>query len=161
MNSIPHPEWDKTEQALNRSMRKEIDLMREILSNMMQEEISLLNQDKSSWEDLMQGRFYLIEQVKVFRQDRINATNKLLILSDETTFEKILAEEDEIACEIVFLLDQLITLSEKINSQNLRNQTVSKNDEHFIAIPYSISYPPHPYAVPTPKGRKLFLMTIP
>lgn len=161
MNPINHPDWNKTEEDLNRSMRKEIDLMREILSNMMQEEVSLLSQNKTSWEDLMQSRFYLIEQIKVFRQDRINATNKLLTLSDETTFEKILSDEEEITCEVVFLLDQLITLSEKINSQNIRNQMLSKNDQHFIAIPYSISYPPHPYAFPTPKGRKLFLMTIP
>ena len=161
MNPIHHPDWAETENALKKSMEKEIDLMREILSNMMQEEVSLQGQDKPSWEALMQTRFQLIEQVKAFRQDRMNATSKLLTLSDEKTFEKILLGDEDIACEVVFLLDQLIALSEKINTQNIRNQKLSENSQHFIAIPYSIGYPPHLCTFPTEKGRKHFLMTIP
>ena len=113
MNPINHPDWAQTEENLKKSMEKEIDLMREILSNMRQEEVTLLDQDKTSWEALMQSRFLLIEQVKVFRQDRMNATHKLLTISDEKTFEKILSDSEEIACDVVFLLDQLIALSEK------------------------------------------------
>ena len=154
MDSLNHPDWVPTEEALKKSMEKEIDLMREILSNMLLEEMALTGQDKSSWECLMQNRFYLIEQIKGFRQDRINATQKLLSLSDEKTFEKILSDGEEISCEIVYLLDQLIALSEKINFHNKRNQNLSNSPQHFIAIPYSIDYP----AV---KGRKNFLMTIP
>jgi hypothetical protein len=161
MDSINHPEWVKAEESLKSSMTKEIDLMREILSNMIQEEHSLLNQNKSHWEGLMQGRFQLIEQVKIFRQDRLNATNKLISLSDEKTFEKILSDGEDIACDVIFLLDQLISLSEKINTQNSRNQVLSKESQHFIAIPLSISYPHQAYALPKAQGRKKFLMTIP
>lgn len=160
MNPIHHPDWAETEATLKKSMEKEIDLMREILSNMMQEEVSLQGRDKPSWEALMQTRFQLIEQVKLFRQDRMKATSKLLTLSDEKTFEKILLGDEEIACEVVFLLDQLIALSEKINTQNIRNQKLSENSQHFIAIPYSIGYPAHLCTFPAEKGRKQFLMTI-
>ncbi len=161
MDPTTHPDWAKTENALKKAMEKEIDLMREILSNMMQEETSLLNQNKPLWEELMQSRFHLIEQVKIFRQDRMRATNKLLALSDEKTFEKILSDGEEIACDVVFLLDKLISLSEKINTQNTRNQTLSKESQHFIAIPFSISYPHQGCVLPTAQGRKKFLMTIP
>jgi len=161
MDPINHPDWTKAEESLKQSMEKEIKLMREILSNMIQEELSLHNQNKPLWEELMQSRFHLIEQVKIFRQDRMDATSKLLSLSDEKTFEKILSDGEEIACEVVFLLDQLISLSEKINTQNTRTQTLSNESQHFIAIPLSISYPHQGCALPTAQGRKKFLMTIP
>lgn len=161
MNSTNHPDWAHTEEALKRSMGKEIDLMREILSNMLLEENSLVEQDKSSWVGLMQNRFYLIEQVKVFRQDRMNATQKLLSLSDEKTFETLLLDGKDISCEIVCLLDQLIALSEKINFQNRRNESLSNGPQHFIAIPHFHGHPHHLQAFPAVKSRKNFLMTIP
>ena len=144
MDSMHHPIWVQTQEDLKQSMNKEIDLMREILFNMYQEEILLLQQDKESWKKLMQSRFYLIESIKVFRDDRTQIAQKLVKLSDE----------EFISCEIALLLDQLMALSQKINSQNVRNQMLLENPEQCIA-------PSHLQLLPKTTSKKKFLMTLP
>ena len=161
MTHSQNPSWVQAQEDLKGSMQKEISTMREILSNILQEEVALLDHDKDSWGQLMQSRFHMIEQVKIVRKGRMDATQKLLSLSDEKIFNKILSENEEEACEISFLLDQLIALSDKINHQNIRNQSLLENSEHFLAIPHRMDYPPHLYMIPIVKSRKNFLMTIP
>ena len=161
MMPSPNPDWFQAQEDLKESMQEEITTMRDILSNILQEEIALLNHNKTSWKDLMQSRFYMIEKVKFVRKNRMDATQKLIALSNEKVLNKILAGDEEEECEITFLLDQLIALSEKINSQNTRNQFLLENSEHFLAIPHHINYPPHLYMIPSGKSRKNFLMTIP
>lgn len=161
MDCMHHPYWAKAREELERSMGNEIGAMREILSNMLQEEMSLLAKDRASWEQLMESRFHLIQQIKAFRDDRAKSAQKLASLSDEKTFENLLSKEEGISCEISLLLDQLMALSQKINLQHLRNQSLLENPQHFIAIPSSVSYPPQGQGLPSPKGKKQFLMTIP
>lgn len=150
------PDFLEAQEELKKSMQNEVTIMREILSNLLQEEVSLIQHDKTFWVYLMQNRFFMIEQVREFRVNRINATEKLIALSEEKTLEKISWSEKETICEIPLLLDQLITLSEKINTQNIRNQILSESTQHLVAIPNYISYP----KPETSKVRKTFLMTM-
>jgi hypothetical protein len=160
MTHSQNSDWAKAQETLKESMQREISMMRDILSNILQEENALLGVDKSSWDYLMQIRFQLVEKVKLVRKDRMEATQKLIDLSGKQALQKILDGNEE-SCEISFLLDQLIALSEKINHQNSRNQWLLENSEHFIAISKSLNYPSHLYRVPTVKGKKSFLTTIP
>lgn len=155
-----NPDWFQAKENLKKSMQEEISTMREILSNILQEEVALLDHNKTCWKDLMQSRFYMVEKVKFVRKDRIEATQKLISLSDEKTFNNVIMDSEE-GCEISFLLDQLIALSDKINYQNIRNQVLLENVEHFLAIPNHINYPPHLHTSCLGKSRKNFLMTIP
>ncbi|MBX9924508.1 MAG: hypothetical protein K2Y01_10395 [Rhabdochlamydiaceae bacterium] len=134
-------------QKVQTSLENEVDLLREVLSNMIQEESSLLNCDKSAWQELMQTRFQLMQQLKIFRQ---------------TSQEHLFAVSSlEMPCNISLLLDQLLALFGKISFQQIRNHMLIENSQHFIAIPHALDYPPPLKIVTLNKEKKRFLMTIP
>jgi hypothetical protein len=129
------------------SLENEVDLLREILSNMVQEESTLLSCNKAAWQELMQNRFHLLQQLKILRhksQQNISTLKNL-----------------EIPCNIALLLDQLLALFGKINFQQIRNHMLIENSQHFIAIPHALDYPPPVQIAPLSKGKKRLLMTIP
>lgn len=133
-------------QKVQTSLEKEVDLLREVLSNMIQEESSLLSGNKAAWQELMQNRFHLMQQLKVFRN---------------TSQEHLVGLKNfELPCNITLLLDQLIALFNKINYQHTRNHMLAENFQHFIAIPHALDYPPLQIA-PLNKEKKRVLMTIP
>jgi hypothetical protein len=129
------------------SLENEVDLLREILSNMIQEESSLLSCNKAAWQELMQNRFQLMQQLKAFRK-----TSQQHLISLEAL---------EIPCNISLLLDQLLALFGKISFQQIRNHMLIENFQHFIAIPQALDYPPPLQIVTLNKEKKRFLMTIP
>ncbi len=134
----------QAKEDLKDSMQKEVRLMREVLSNLFQEEASLLGRDQNSWNTLMQDRLSMIEKLKYFRSDRESAIHKLTELSPKNEkslpiFEFLLSNDDDI-CEIALLLDQLIALTDKINEQNTRNQNLSTQIEHLVAFTNTLSY---------------------
>lgn len=139
-----HMERFKAKEELKDSMQKEIRLMREVLSNLFQEETSLLEHNQNSWNYLMQDRFSMTEKLKCFRCDRELAIEKLKSLSpiNEKSlpiFEFLLSNDEDI-CEITLLLDQLIALTDKINEQNARNQNLSLQMQHLIAFTNTLTY---------------------
>ncbi len=161
MDFLHQPTWQTIEEELKQSMSKEIDLMREILSNMVAEENALLTQNKSFWESLLERRFHLIEEVKRPRENRFFLAKQLASLSDEKNFENFLCTKVETSCEIPFLLDQLIALFQKINTQQIRNQSLLDNPHYCIAIASRMSYLPPIQGFSSGKDRKQFLTTIP
>ena len=129
---------------LKDSMQKEVKLMREVLSNLFQEETSLFQHNQNSWNYLMQDRFSMIEKLKCFRSEREAAIDKLTELSPKNEkklpiFEFLLSNDDDI-CEIALLLDQLVALTDKINEQNTRNQNLSTQIQHLVAFTNTLSY---------------------
>lgn len=139
-----HPAWNESHETLRNSLQKEIHLMREILANMHEEELSLLLNDKGSWNQVMQNRFNLIERLSVLRQDRILATQKVESLAKSLTntplplpLEKILPMDDVTSCEILSLRDQLFALIERMNKQNGRNDYLFYHVEHSSQYPGS------------------------
>jgi len=107
-------------------LRKEIDMMREILGNMLQEEISLLQHDKEGWTKLMMHRAELYGKLCEARDKRLEATRQAFPQEKELPFEKLLAIGDANSCDILVLRDQMIALIEKLNTQSSRNELLSK-----------------------------------
>ena len=110
---------------IRKSMKKEVSLTRELLSNLIAEETSLLGRDKTTWNHVMHKRFDLTESLKPFRKQRKGLTYQL---------------DEENTCELALLLDQLIPLIDKVNEQNIRNQHLLEKKEHLIAIPDRLDY---------------------
>lgn len=146
MASIPNSGKEKLEMihfSLNSALKNEIELMRELLANLHQEELALLENDKHRWAQVMEERSDHIVNLKEIRHQRICATEDL---SRHTTFvEKgeILPVQDERSCEIFSKLDQLLALLERINLQNCRNDVLFDQSKQKQDLPLQCTYP-HP-----------------
>lgn len=103
-------------EVLRGSMLKEIDLMREMLSSLLQEESFLRSKDKESWFRLMQDRKEMVEQLKLSRTTRESMKR---ILSDQPVLD------EGLECEISLLSNQLVALTDKAHQQHIRNQELS------------------------------------
>lgn len=114
-------------------MQKEISMMREILSNMQQEELSLQHGDQSNWNHVVQLRAEMIERLVFFRTERMEATEMLKQLTSPSKL--IFSLDDEATCELFWMRDQMSALLEKMNLQNTRNQNL-----------YPSSFQPHAHA---------------
>lgn len=130
------------EEKFKESIQKEITLLRELLGNFLQEEMSLLKQDKTSWVQVMQDRFSLIEEIKQIRAAR---------LPEESPGE-------EPSCDTLFLTDQLLALLQKIHHQTNHNENLLSNPQHLVAIPDPILYPER---LALTARKKTTLMTLP
>jgi hypothetical protein len=132
--ALAYPEdkkrWNEMHDQLRIALQKEIHLMREILANLHQEELSLLLNDKGSWAQLMEERSQMIYRLSNLRIARMNATEKLQIITSEKgekkdfSLEHLLPIDDENSCEVLSLRDQLMALTEKMNFQNSLNQNL-------------------------------------
>ncbi len=148
-------------EELKSSMQKEITLMRDLLANLHQEELSLLMHDRTSWNQLMEERATIVQKLGPWRSARIGATEKLVQhLSKEKnkglSLEELLPPQNESSCEILSLRDQLMALTERMNGQNCRNQTLYKQVENkLVDLPLSNGrIPSNPSLAPQPLPRK-------
>lgn len=155
-----HPDWIRAHESLKETMVKEIGLMREMLSNLYLEETVLLGKDRQAWSSLMQERGHMIAELKKFRLGRDLAVKTLSELSleeeiDESTLATLLGNEQDL-CEISFMLDQLVALTDKVNQQNSRNHALLDSKDVF-----SLDLSPYPcWGVPSVPMKKLALMTL-
>ncbi|MBS0628440.1 MAG: hypothetical protein JSS09_09555 [Verrucomicrobia bacterium] len=130
------------EEKLKESIQKEISLLRELLGNFLQEEMTLSRLDKSNWVRVMQERFTLTEEIKLIRNIR-----------DQQAFQL-----KEPSCDILYLTEQLLALLQKIHEQTTRNENLLLNIQHLIAITNPLSYPERLVLAPAKKNT---LMTLP
>ena len=130
------------EEKLKESIKLEIHLLREFLGNLLQEEIILQNQDRASWNKLMQDRFGLIQQIKHIRHHRNSEENQIR----------------EASCETLLLIDQLHALLIKIHSQITYNENIAIKPQHLIAID---QFMPYSKSSPLTVNKKNTLMTLP
>lgn len=100
-------------------MKQEILAMREMLSNMHQEELSLLDKDEGRRQKVMIERSNLLSILMKLRKARLEATKKLERLTPH--LEETLSLE---TCEILSMRDQLTALIAKMNEQNVRIQNL-------------------------------------
>lgn len=161
MNPFITPEWMKAQECLKESMHREINLMREMLSSLYQEESFLLEKDTCAWNSLMEDRAHMIEKLKEFREGRDLAVKTLAEFSIEEegkgiTLDTILSDEEEV-CEITLMLDQLMALTDKINKQNSRNHSLSEQ-QFLMNQEKAFSYPD--WGIPIVPIRKIALMTL-
>lgn len=103
-------------------MRKEVYLMRELLSNMHQEEVSLMLQDKKSLQEILDTRSSLLEKLGCVRRDKQGVLQAL---------EKSLPHFHR-SIEVVSLYDQLSALSEKVHRQFFTNRHLTKHPDRSL-----------------------------
>ncbi len=138
-------------------MRKEIEIMREILGNMHQEEYFLLSGDKVSRDHVVEERSLLLKRFNDIRQKRIFNTEALESLSfpngdlEKVSLEECLLQSDENSCETLLLRDQLVAIFNRMTIQNSRNQLLCKLSQH-----QSLSA-----SQPQPVKKKIIIETIP
>jgi flagellar biosynthesis/type III secretory pathway chaperone len=159
--------WSETHGELKTSMQKEIDVMREILANMHQEEMSIVRHDKLAWDQIMRDRFLMIQRLSIFRTARMEATQKLETLASldhqgkKVTIEQILPPSNEDSCEILLLLDQILALTVRMNRQNSRNETLFEQSQHSVENPLSLHYADPASKISTEHKRKNSVATYP
>ena len=111
---------------LRENLKKEVYLTRELLSNIHQEEISLMLHDQGSVNHILQQRSSLLERLASLRSCRLQTTHKIADLYQGSS--------DGLCIEITSLSGQLEALSQKIASQLSQNRRLS---EHPDAYPQS------------------------
>ncbi len=129
--------------CLNNALKNEIELMRELLSNLHQEELALLENDKRRFAEVMDERSDHVLSLKELRHKRLAATAELTKFAAALGKKEILPLHEEASCEILSKLDQIIALMERINLQNCRNDALFDQSKQKQEIPLQCSYP-HP-----------------
>jgi DNA integrity scanning protein DisA with diadenylate cyclase activity len=132
-------EWNYLNQQLKKSMAMEVSIMRELLANMHQEELSLMLQDQSTLNQVMTQRNDMVEKLKHLRNERQDTTQRIVKLigleKGEHALEKILPVEEEISTEIFNLRDQIMALSDRMNRQQARNQHIVEHRSEALNLP--------------------------
>jgi hypothetical protein len=153
--------WNDAQDKLKASLQKEIHIMREILANMHQEELSLMLHDKISWNKVMEERAQMVQRLGGLRTARMQATQILQSLTSNTknkelSLEQLLSQDEVSCCEIRSLCDQLSALTERMNKQNSRNQNLYHQVQYRLGPPPA----PHPQRVPQAAKRKISVTTL-
>jgi len=150
--------WEGANRFLYLAFKKEIEIMRELLANLHEEELSLLEQNLTSWHQVIGDRSDLVVQLMDQRKTRIEATKALESVAKKLSKE-LLPPQEETSCEILSQIDQLIALIDRTNLQNCRNEILFKEAKGKKEVPLYCSYP-HPLHKPKAK-RKLSTATYP
>lgn len=135
--------WEKAHSKLDSAFEKEIELMREILGSLRQEELSLLEENPRRWKKIMRDRSTIVVHLKDQRDIRMTATKDLTILAVLLQKTEILPHEEESSCAILSKLDQIIALIDRINLQNCRNEALFHQNKQKRNKPLACPYP-HP-----------------
>ena len=127
--------WQNLHDTLRNDLRSEIHLTRELLTNMRQEEVSLMLQDTGSLNQILQQRSGMLEKLSILRLHRQETTKKIeRIVSSghkNPSLDEILPLNEEISTEILTLSDQLMALTERINRQQSQNQHLTEHGDHY------------------------------
>jgi hypothetical protein len=108
-------EWNNLHDLLKETLKKEVSMMRELLANMHQEEVSLLLNDPGSVHELLEQRCFIVERLGSLRIARLEATSKIEKIATKehpSSFQDVLPLEEEASTEILSLRDQLMALTE-------------------------------------------------
>lgn len=126
-------------EQLEISMKMEIGAMREMLANMRQEEVCLLAGDQVAWNKIMIERSSLLARLYELRSLRVIATEQLEAWAKEAalSFETLLSTDERMNCEILSMREQLTSLIEKMNQQNVRNLILEGRKWEIRKDPYT------------------------
>ena len=130
--------WNHLHLELKTTMQKEISLLRELLANLHQEELSLMFQDQGTCNQLLEQRVGMLEHLSHIRLLQDQTKSKLFsmvgISSLNPDLNQILPDNEAISCEILSLKEQLLALHEKMNRQQFRNQHLIEHPEHLLSL---------------------------
>jgi hypothetical protein len=126
--------WQTLHCSLRDDLQKEIHLTRELLTNMRQEEVSLMLHDSGSLNAVLQQRAQMLEKLsflRIHRQEITQNLEKIVSTGKKTpSLDEILPLNEEISTEILSLSDQLTALNEKMNRQQFQNQRLTEHPDH-------------------------------
>jgi uncharacterized protein with von Willebrand factor type A (vWA) domain len=126
--------WQSLHVSLRDDLQKEIYLTRELLSNMHQEEVSLMLHDTGGLDQVLQQRSQMLEKlssVRLHRQETTAKIEKIISANHKPpSLDEILPPSDEISTEILSLSDQLMALTERMNRQQSQNQRLVEHPDH-------------------------------
>ena len=125
--------WQALHDALRDDLQKEIHLTRELLSNMHQEEVSLMLHDNGSLNQVLQQRSPMLEKLSSLRLHRQNTLEKIEKIAPcknkHPSLDEILPPSDDTSTEILSLSDQLMALTERLNRQHTHNQHLTDHGD--------------------------------
>ena len=153
--------WTDTHNSLMLSMQKEVTLLRDLLTNLHQEELSLLMHDRPTWNRIIEERANIVKNLDPCRQARMEATKKLSegMKPTETPLEELLPSQDENSCEVLLLRDQISALTERMNRQSNRNQILFAQVEKRFDLPPETLQPQPTYE--RKKNKRISVATYP
>jgi flagellar biosynthesis/type III secretory pathway chaperone len=141
---------------LKKTLQLEISLMRELLSNLREEEVALMSSDLKDWGQVMARRSDMVLSLQELRIERRAVTGQVLEEGEgplDIPLEKLISPDDEDSCELASLLDQLLALIERLNLQNSRNDQLFDQTKHLETPPLYCTYP-HPNFQPLTARRR-------
>lgn len=128
--------WNEMNEQLKLIMKREVSLLRELLSNMHEEELELIKEDTKGWEFLTQERIALFDRLDHLKQARLETREKmidLLPLSQKNKpLEAFLALNEENYSELELLKSQTSALLERTEFQNQRNVLLQQAKQQLI-----------------------------
>jgi len=129
--------WELANDHINRVFEGEIHLMREILTNLHQEEFALLENNRPSLRKVLSQRSDLVCDLAKKRVERMEATVEL------TKCAVLHRQKDIASFEILSKLDQISALIERSNLQNCRNDALFQERREREKSPLFCPFP-HP-----------------
>lgn len=163
---------------LKTSMESLVQVLRELLANMQEEQQALVVQDANAFASIMYNRSPLIEKMQCHRALMVEEIDKLKEqnphpIEIETEKDRLihlalLAGEENV--EILLLRDQILALTEQTDKQNNRNNFLLDNQlsEASLENPtekYSHFYKPvkrrmQPKKSTQPQQKKVYVQTL-
>ncbi len=132
------PQSDLLHLELKQALQRELSLVREVLANLHQEELSLIFQDMGTYRQLIQSRLEMQDRLVHLKTVQDATTQQLFAILQEKKenldLEQILPDNEPIRWEILSLRDQLATLMDKMNRQQMRNQHLADHPEHLLSV---------------------------
>ena len=127
-------QWTELHTELQNLLKKEIDVMRELLGNLHQEEILIIQKEMSYWNQLMEERGRLIHKLSSLRETRLLTTETLESRShfghSNVSLEELLPPDNENSWELLALRDQMFALLDRMNLQCSRNEMLTQLARH-------------------------------
>jgi hypothetical protein len=135
MTQQNNPEnWQALHSTLRDDLQKEIHLTRELITNLRQEEVSLMLHDAGSSNYILEQRSQMLEKLSFLRLHRQEMTKKIEEIAStghkNPSLDEILPPNEEISTEILSLSDQLIALTERMNRLHTENQRLAEHGDH-------------------------------
>jgi uncharacterized protein with von Willebrand factor type A (vWA) domain len=136
-------DWQVLHAFLRDDLQQEIHLTRELLSNMHQEEVSLMLHDTGSLNQILQQRAQMLEKLSSIRLHRLEITERIEKIASvnhkNPSLDEVLPPSEEISTEILSLSDQLMALNERMNRQHSQNQRLTEYGDHSHYAPLQSS----------------------
>ncbi len=123
----PIQRWGFAHERLKEAMKKEVATLRELLSNLLQEELFLAEQNKKGICLIREDRANILKMLSLDRKERLSATATIQKLvhapsrGKKLPLHELLPKDDENTEQILNLHEQMRSLFEKLAEQKGRN----------------------------------------